>query len=124
MLDFGVAKLLADTVAGLGEANLTSIGFSVFGSALYIAPESVTGQPVDARIDLYSTGAMLFEMLAGRPPFDDEDPSVILRQACIRATADAPASRASADLRAEIEALVARCARQTTRRPVSFGRQT
>ena len=79
VLDFGVAKLLADTVASLGEANLTSVGFSVFGSAHYIAPESVTGQHVDARIDLYSTGAMLFEMLAGRPPFDDEDPTVILR---------------------------------------------
>jgi hypothetical protein len=80
VLDFGVAKLLADTVAGLGEANLTSIGFSIFGSALYIAPEAVTGQPVDARLDLYSTGAMLFEMLAGVPPFNDEDPSVLLRK--------------------------------------------
>jgi hypothetical protein len=79
VLDFGVAKLLQDTVAGLGEANLTSVGFSVFGSAHYIAPECVVGNPVDARIDIYSTGAMLFEMLAGRPPFDNEDPLVILR---------------------------------------------
>ncbi len=79
VLDFGVAKLLQDTVAGLGEANLTSVGFSVFGSAHYIAPECVVGNPVDTRIDIYSTGAMLFEMLAGLPPFDNEDPLVILR---------------------------------------------
>jgi serine/threonine protein kinase len=79
VLDFGVAKLLADTVAGLGEANLTSVGFSIFGSALYIAPESVTGQKIDARLDLYSVGAVLYEMLTGRPPFDHEDPAVLLR---------------------------------------------
>lgn len=108
VLDFGVAKLLADTVAGLGEANLTSIGFSIFGSALYIAPESVTGQPVDARIDIYSTGAMLFEMLTRRPVFDDQDPAVILRQHAFEAPPTlqqvAPAMRFDPQL----EALVAR----------------
>lgn len=93
VLDFGVAKLLADTVAGLGEANLTSVGFSIFGSALYIAPESVTGQPIDARIDIYSAGAMLYEMLTGRPLFDHEDPTVILR---MHAFDPAPALRAAA----------------------------
>ena len=108
VLDFGVAKLLADTVAGLGEANLTSVGFSIFGSALYIAPESVTGQPIDARIDIYSTGAMLYEMLTGRPPFDHEDPTVLLR---MHAFDPAPALRANAPSTAftpQVEGLVAR----------------
>ncbi len=108
VLDFGVAKLLADTVAGLGEANLTSVGFSIFGSALYIAPESVTGQPVDARIDLYSTGAMLFEMLAGVPPFNDEDPTVLLRKHAFEPAPTLQQVAPSKHFAPEIESLVAR----------------
>ena len=108
VLDFGVAKLLADTVAGLGEANLTSVGFSIFGSALYIAPESVTGQPVDARIDIYSTGAMLFEMLTGRPVFDDEDPTVVLRHHAFDPPPTLHQVAPTRTFAPEIEALVAR----------------
>ncbi|HEY5951649.1 MAG TPA: serine/threonine-protein kinase [Kofleriaceae bacterium] len=107
VLDFGVAKLLADTVAGLGEANLTSVGFSIFGSALYIAPESVTGQPIDARIDIYSTGAMLFEMLAGRPPFDDDDPSVLLRKQAFEPPPTLAQVAPALTFNPELEALVA-----------------
>jgi serine/threonine protein kinase len=108
VLDFGVAKLLQDTVAGLGEANLTSVGFSIFGSALYISPESATGEKLDGRSDIYSTGAMLFEMLAGRPPFDNEDPMAILRAQAFEAP---PTQRQAAPLQtfaSELEALVAR----------------
>jgi serine/threonine protein kinase len=108
VLDFGVAKLLQDTVAGLGAANLTSAGFSVFGSALYIAPESVTGQAVDARIDLYSTGAMLFEMVAGRPPFDDEDPMVIMRAHAFTAPPTLQQAAPAQRFVPELEALIAR----------------
>jgi serine/threonine-protein kinase len=108
VLDFGVAKLLADTVASLGEANLTSVGFSVFGSAHYIAPESVTGQKVDARIDLYSTGAMLFEMVAGCPPFDDEDPTVILRHHAFDPPPTLQQAAPSQVFAPALEALVAR----------------
>jgi len=108
VLDFGVAKLLADTVAGLGEANLTSAGFSVFGSALYIAPEAVTGQKIDGRLDLYSVGAMLYEMVAGRPPFDHEDPVKLLH---MHAFDPAPTLQQGAPGRTftpELESLVAR----------------
>ncbi|NVB82426.1 MAG: protein kinase [Kofleriaceae bacterium] len=108
VLDFGVAKLLADTVAGLGEANLTSVGFSIFGSALYIAPESVIGQPVDARIDIYSTGAMLFEMLAGSPPFDDENPAVLLHKQAFEPAPTLAQAAPSQTFAPELEALVAR----------------
>jgi hypothetical protein len=107
VLDFGVAKLLQDTVAGLGEANLTTVGFSVFGSAHYIAPESATGQPVDARIDIYSTGAMLFEMVAGRPPFDDEDPMVILRAHAFDAPPTLQQAAPAQAFAPELEALIA-----------------
>lgn len=108
VLDFGVAKLLAESLAGLGEANLTSIGFSIFGSALYIAPESVTGQPVDARIDIYSTGAMLFEMVAGRPPFDDDDPAVLLRKHAFEAPPTLQQAAPAQAFVPELESLIAR----------------
>jgi serine/threonine-protein kinase len=80
VLDFGVAKLVDDTRKLLGEAKLTQVGFELFGSPHYVAPEVVVGNPVDARADLYSTGAVLFELLAGVPPFDDTDPVALLRQ--------------------------------------------
>ena len=79
VVDFGVAKLADDTSAVLGEGKLTRTGFGLFGSPSYIAPEIVLNQPVDARADLYSVGVVLFELLAGRPPFVDSDPVALLR---------------------------------------------
>jgi len=64
VLDFGVAKLTnADFT---GEA--TAAG-SLIGTPRYMAPEQINGQPVDARADIYSLGAILFEMSTGEPPF-------------------------------------------------------
>lgn len=80
VLDFGVAKLIDDTRKLLGEAKLTQVGFELFGSPHYVAPEVVVGSAVDMRADVYSTGAVLFELLAGVPPFDAMDPVAILRQ--------------------------------------------
>lgn len=59
--DFGIAKALA-------EADITQPGLMV-GTAKYLAPEQVRGDPVDRRTDIYSLGVMLYEMLCGRPPF-------------------------------------------------------
>ena len=78
VLDFGVAKLADDTAALLGEGKLTRAGFELFGSPHYVAPEVVLGRLIDARTDLYAAGVVLFQLLAGVPPFDDPDPMVLL----------------------------------------------
>jgi serine/threonine protein kinase len=70
LLDFGLARA-GDPELALGAssvAGLTQSGMLV-GTPRYMAPEQVTGDPIDARCDLFSLGAMLFEMLAGRPAF-------------------------------------------------------
>ena len=67
LLDFGVAKILASP-DGVQSAK-TRTG-SLMGTPLYMSPEQCKGaRAVDYRADIYSLGVMLFEMLAGRPPF-------------------------------------------------------
>jgi eukaryotic-like serine/threonine-protein kinase len=63
--DFGIAK------AAFAGHDLTTTG-SLLGTATYLAPEQVEGAPVDARADLYAAGIVLYEALAGRPPFAAE----------------------------------------------------
>src|SRR5919108_752230 len=70
LLDFGLARPSDPAMArSLSSAvNLTQKGMMV-GTPRYMAPEQVTGEPLDARTDLFAAGAILFEMLAGRPAF-------------------------------------------------------
>jgi non-specific serine/threonine protein kinase len=67
LLDFGLARPEPDQTIG-PDAALTRAGF-VMGTPRYMSPEQITGEPVDARGDLFAAGAILFEMLAGRPAF-------------------------------------------------------
>jgi eukaryotic-like serine/threonine-protein kinase len=69
ILDFGIAKM---TQAQGNDEPLTR-GMMIFGTPAYMSPEQAAGQEADARADLYSCGIMLFEMLAGRKPFENED---------------------------------------------------
>jgi serine/threonine protein kinase/tetratricopeptide (TPR) repeat protein len=68
LLDFGLARPEAGQTVDPG-AELTRSGI-VLGTPRYMAPEQITGEPVDARADLFAVGALLFEMLAGRPAFN------------------------------------------------------
>jgi serine/threonine protein kinase len=65
VVDFGIAKI-RDMAS---ESTLTEAG-SMVGTLFYMAPEQCKGEPLDARADVYSLGAMLYEMLAGSPPFN------------------------------------------------------
>lgn len=65
ILDFGIAKFMTDEAE---RRNLTRTGEAI-GSPLYMSPEQILGQPVDERSDLYSLGCLLYEVIAGVPPF-------------------------------------------------------
>jgi serine/threonine-protein kinase len=66
VMDFGIARAISDSSATM--ANTVGI----MGTAQYFSPEQAKGENVDARTDLYSTGVLLYEMLAGRAPFRGE----------------------------------------------------
>ncbi len=68
LLDFGLARPELDGSFG-AAAGLTRTGI-VMGTPRYMAPEQVAGEAIDARADLFAAGAILFEMLAGRPAFN------------------------------------------------------
>ena len=79
LLDFGLARTsdpeLAVSLSSVSELTRTGM---VLGTPRYMAPEQVTGEALDARSDLFAAGAILFEMLAGRPAFDGKNAVEIL----------------------------------------------
>jgi len=80
IVDFGIAKMLG---GGDTASNFTRAGL-IFGTPKYMSPEQATGDEIDARTDIYSAGVMLYQMLAGRPPFDAKDAVSLLRmQVCV-----------------------------------------
>ena len=86
VLDFGVAKVLASSAESTATCASTGSG-QLIGTPRYMSPEQCLGQRVGARSDLYSLGVLLYEMLAGRPPFVDPLQSALLIK---QATAPAP----------------------------------
>jgi predicted Ser/Thr protein kinase len=72
VVDFGLAKLLADAGGGVGGA--------IVGTPYYMSPEQGMGEPLDTRSDVYSLGAMFYEMLSGTRPFDAETVSGVINR--------------------------------------------
>jgi len=106
ILDFGLAKLTGAAEAAATTATGTVSG-AILGTVGYMAPEQVRGQQVDARADIFSLGAILYEVLAGRRAFAGASASDTL-SAILR---DEPRSLAQIDrtIPSSLEAVVGRC---------------
>jgi serine/threonine protein kinase/Tol biopolymer transport system component len=123
VLDFGLAKALDPTASG-GQSGIdsrmsptiTSLGTVagvILGTAAYMSPEQAKGRAVDRRTDIWAFGCLLYEMLAGRRPFDGEGISEVLA-AVIMAPIAFDALPAS--IPARLQQLVRRCLERDPRR--------
>jgi serine/threonine protein kinase len=74
LMDFGLVKPAVEIDDGLTHAG------RVVGTYRYMSPEQAQGHPVDGRSDLYSLGVILYELLAGAPPFVAQDPVALWRE--------------------------------------------
>ncbi len=119
ILDFGLAKLTYEhyqvaaegagasalRTAGATEELLTSPG-SVVGTVAYMSPEQARGEPLDPRTDLFSFGAVLYEMMSGRRPFQGEASAVVF-DSILHATPKPP-SHLNPEVSSELDRIVRR----------------
>jgi eukaryotic-like serine/threonine-protein kinase len=103
LLDFGLAKLL--TISEAEDTSLTVDG-EILGTPAYMSPEQAQGKPVDTRSDIFSFGAVLYQMLAGRRAFSGDSVIAVL-SAVLKE--DPPRL---AGVPPELDALVTRCLRK------------
>ncbi|MEO6778419.1 MAG: protein kinase, partial [Gemmatimonadaceae bacterium] len=71
--DFGIARIVGTN----GDSRLTESGIAL-GTVTYMSPEQASGGEVDGRSDIYSLGCVLYEMLAGNPPFTGANPQAVI----------------------------------------------
>ncbi len=106
VMDFGLAKAAS-------ENRLTKTG-TLVGTVLYLSPEQVTARDLDGRSDIYSLGTVLYEALAGEPPFTGEPQAILYR---VVHENPRPIRSLGADIPEELEDIVAKAlAKDKTRR--------
>lgn len=98
VMDFGIARAISDAASSMTQTA------AVVGTAQYLSPEQARGESVDSRSDVYSAGCLLYELLAGRPPFVGDSPVAVAYQH-VREQA-LPPSDHDTDLPPAIDAIV------------------
>jgi serine/threonine-protein kinase len=104
VIDFGIAKVphatLTESLTGAGD---------MLGTPAYMAPEAFAGDEIDAPADVYAIGAVLYFLLAGKPPFEGNGSVGGFMAGHLRATPVPPSRKLGAPLPVDLEAVVARC---------------
>jgi eukaryotic-like serine/threonine-protein kinase len=125
VLDFGLAKLIESaqlreiderattSTAGVDQSVQTEEG-TILGTAAYMSPEQAEGKPADARSDVFSFGAVLYEMITGRRAFNGTTKMSTL--AAIMTTEPEPPGQVVPGLPRELEKMIARCLRKSPER--------
>ena len=106
LLDFGIAKLAAERTAVTGAVTATGVGTGpvVLGTVAYMSPEQARGEPLDPRSDLFSLGAVLYEMATSTQPFRGATSGAVLSEILTKAPT-APV-RLNPDVPADLERIV------------------
>jgi tetratricopeptide (TPR) repeat protein len=118
LLDFGIAKLLASGVDPEVAPTATVVPMM---TPAYASPEQVKGQPVTTASDVYSLGVLLYELLAGRRPYEVPADSLeaIVQAVCLtepRAPSEAATGRAPSELRGDLDTIVLKALRKEPER--------
>jgi len=106
ILDFGIAKLLHPISEAVATASLTEAQ-PVAGTLPYMAPEQLRGEKIDPRSDIWSAGAVLYEMAAGRRPFREQVTAKLID--AILHQAPVPPRSVNARVSAELERIILKC---------------
>ena len=126
VLDFGIAKLVERPAAGGDQETVTERTTSSAirqpaafdGTPGYVSPEQAAGERVDARSDIFSFGALLYEMVTGRRAFQGSSPAETIAQ--VMRDQPRPPSEITPGVPRDLERLILRCLRKERERRVQF----
>ena len=114
VVDFGLAKLTEGAEPRMKPEAVSDAGISsglVMGTVKYMSPEQAQGKPVDARSDIFSLGVVIYEMLAGRAPFEGDNPAELINS--IVEDDPTPLSKLVPDIPVQLEQIVAKAIRKS-----------
>ena len=127
VLDFGLAKLAASESSGIDTEAATKVLFktepgTVMGTVPYMSPEQARGIPVDGRTDLFSLGAVLYEIVSGHLPFAGNNTNEVI-SAILSSEQPAPLARFAHEVPAELDRIVNKALAKDQRGALPVGKR-